>query len=77
MVLAFLDLGALALYGMRRDPAFRCSPAINERIASRVVLCVDAGSCGFVHDVPHFSVDLGVPNYSLRHCGDNLHHCAL
>jgi len=76
MVLAFLDLGALALYLMRHALAFRFSPAIGARIVYGVILRVDDGGCGAVCDVPHFSVDLGVSTFCHLHRGDDFHLCS-
>lgn len=72
-----MDLGALALYIMWHALALRSSSAVDYRLGFGFVLCVDIGSCAFVHVVSRPSVDLGVSNHSHRHCGDDFHHCSL
>ena len=77
MVLAFLDLGALALCVVWHALAFRLSPAIDARIVYGVILRVDDGGCCAVCDVPYFSVDLGVSTFCHLHYRDDFHLCSL
>ena len=76
MVLAFLDLGALALHVMRHALALRFSSAIDGRIGYGVIHRVDGGGCGVVRGVPHFPVDLGVATSCHLHCRDDSHLCS-
>ena len=76
MVLASLDLGALALWIMRHTFAIRFPPAIDARIVCRVIVRFDDGGCGVVLDVPHFSVDLGISSTCHLHRGDDFYRCS-
>jgi hypothetical protein len=73
MVLACLDLGAMALCVMRHALAFRFSPTIDDRNVCAVIPRVDNGGCGVLHDVPDFCVGLGVSTFSDLHGGDVFH----
>ena len=76
MVLARLDLGALALCVVWHALAFRFSPAIDGWIVCGVVLHLDDGGCCVVHDFSDPSVDLGGSAYWHLHRRDDFNLCS-
>lgn len=69
VLLARMDLGALAVSVLWHSFAFRPTQAFEVGFADVDVFCIDAGDCNVVHLFASPSVDLGDSPFSHLYCG--------